>query len=118
MHQDGRDRLGNLPPFRIKALTGILDGRVIGIAGVGFPADGVVIAFADLTDAVRAHRFALHRAALRFLAQVGSSGIARLVATSDPHSVVAGRWLKRLGFSFSHADVLTERSVWVWLARS
>jgi hypothetical protein len=28
------------PPFRIKTLTGVLDGKVIGIGGVGFPDDG------------------------------------------------------------------------------
>lgn len=96
-------------PFRVKAMTGVLHedgpdgpdvvGRVIGIAGIGYRPDGVVFLFADLTDAARAHKFALHRAALRFLAEVRSSGFTRLVATADPQFAAAQRWLKRLGFN-------------------
>ena len=115
-------------PFRVKAMTGVLhqdgpdgpdvDGRVIGIAGIGFRPDGIVIAFADLTEEARAHKVALHRAARRFLAEAQRTGFVRLVATGDPQSAAAQRWLDHLGFKRLMRDdaqgrPVEDEKVWV-----
>lgn len=85
-------------PFRIRGLTAVIDDKVVGVAGVGFMPDGVVCGFAQLTDDLRRHRVALHRAALRFLADVRASGIRELVTLADPSIERAEPWLRRLGF--------------------
>ena len=85
-------------PFRIKAVTGLIDGRVIGVGGIGFMPNGTVVALAQLTDEARAHKFAIHRAAKAFLADVAKSGIKELVTLADADIAGAENWLHHLGF--------------------
>lgn len=85
-------------PFRIKALTGVQDGAIIGIGGLGFTPDGTVIGFAELTAAARACKFALHRTALRVLAEARAAGVREIIVSADPAFEAAQRWLDRLGF--------------------
>ena len=99
-------------PFRIKAMTGLVDGRVIGVAGIGYRPDGTILAFAELTEEARAHRFALHRASVKFLAGLRAQGVKRLVATADPEFAAAQRWLQRLGFVRQE-----DERVWVWSSK-
>ena len=40
-------------PYRIKAITGIWDGKVVAIGGLGFPPDSPPLAFANLTEFAR-----------------------------------------------------------------
>lgn len=83
-------------PWRVQAMTGVIDGKVAGVAGVTFLPDGTVAAFMSASEAARAHPMALHRAAVRFLKSV--PGKSRIVAMADLNIEAAERWLVRLGF--------------------
>jgi N-acetylglutamate synthase-like GNAT family acetyltransferase len=100
-------------PFRIRALTAEIDGKVAGVAGISFLPNGTVVAMAELTDDMRRHKFTLHRAAVKFLADVRASGIRELVATADPCFPAAERWLRRLGFQQVDKPG-ADRQIWVW----
>lgn len=99
-------------PWRIRALTGEVDGRVIGVGGLAYLPGGTVAAWAALTDEARACKVSLHRAGLRFMADIKAAGIRRVVASADIHSPAALRWLLRLGFRPVDDD--PERAVFVW----
>lgn len=98
-------------PWRIKAMTGLVDGEIVGVAGIGFPLNGAIVAFAQLTPAARAHKFALHRAALRFLDECAREGIAEIVALPDVAVPGAESWLRHLGFT---PLARNGQQVWVW----
>ena len=86
-------------PFRIKALTAVQDGAIIGIGGIGFTPAGDVVAFAELTPAERTAKVTLHRTARRVLAEARAAGIREIIASADPTFAAAQRWLARLGFT-------------------
>lgn len=92
--------LTNQPlPFRIKAVTALIEGRVVGVAGIGFMPNGAAVALAQMTDEMRAHKFALHRRAKQFLKDVAASGIHELVTLADTDvAPSAENWLRHLGF--------------------
>jgi N-acetylglutamate synthase-like GNAT family acetyltransferase len=102
------------PPYRIKANTGLLDGEVVAIGGLGFLPDGRVMAFADLTEPAREIQggLILHRFARRAIADAKASGVKRLIAQKDDSVPAAERWLKRLGFEPLDDD----RMLWLWRA--
>ena len=90
--------IGEPLPWRVRAITGEIDGRVIGIGGLTFLPGGTVAAWTALTDEALRHKITLHRAALRLLREAKAAGYSRIVACADPESVKAVRWLERLGF--------------------
>lgn len=85
-------------PYRFRGVTGVLDGRVVGVGGVGYRPDGVLIATAVLRDEARAHKFTVHRTARKFLQSLASDGVRDLVAIPDDTIAGACAWLERLGF--------------------
>ena len=91
---------GKALPYRIKAYTGLIDGEVVAIGGLGFPPEGPAIGFADLKDIARQWPYAveLHRFARRVIAEAKAAGVPRIVAKADTSIEAAARWLKRLGF--------------------
>jgi hypothetical protein len=89
--------VGRAPPFRVRCITAELDGRPIGLGGLGFRPDGVVIAFAQLADALRRYPAAVHRAGLAGMAMIRASGVPVVVAQADPDPA-AERWLRHFGF--------------------
>jgi N-acetylglutamate synthase-like GNAT family acetyltransferase len=103
-----------LLPFRIKAITALIDGRVAGVGGIGFMPSGTVVALAQMTDELRGHRFALHRAARKFMAEVKESGIRELVTLADHDISGADNWLRHLGFE---PMVRNGVRIWVWQTR-
>jgi hypothetical protein len=123
--------IGEPLPYRIRAITGIVDGRVIGIGGIAFPPAGPVIAFAQLASAPstdlrgergqegipEARRFpvAFHRAGLLVVEMIRESGVHEVVATADPDSEVAARWLTRLGFMPAVFQRIDGRLLFVWM---
>src|SRR5258708_755111 len=108
--------IGEPLPYRIRAITALIDDRVIGMGGIAFPPDGPAIAFVQLAPSSReetvgasepaaasipeARRYpvAFHRAGLMAMEMIRRSHVAQVVATADARSDVAVRWLKRLGF--------------------
>jgi hypothetical protein len=103
--------VGRPPPFRIKALTGVEDGKPVGIGGIGFQPDGTYVAFMSCNECARRYKVAMHRAALLTMNAAKSMGIKRLVALADPGIEKAEPWLLRLGFK--PVEVAGER-VFVW----
>lgn len=97
-------------PFRIKAITAVIGDRVLGVGGIGFMPDGTTVALAQMTDEMRSHKVALHRAAKRFLAEVRASGIRELVTLADQNIAGAENWLRHLGF-----EPVTRNGVRIWL---
>lgn len=87
----------NLPFVRVRAFTGRVDGKIIGIGGITFSPDGTRIAFCELSDEAHNHKFALHRIGLRTIALARELKINELLAVADDHAA-SERWLERLGF--------------------
>lgn len=85
-------------PHRIQAVTILVDGRVVGLGGLGFKPDGTIAAFAALLDEARRHPVTLHRAGLMVMDMIEASGLKRVVATAEMTQPRAAAWLVRLGF--------------------
>jgi len=125
--------IGEPLPYRIRAITALVDDRVIGVGGIAFPPYGPAIAFVQLAPSSRqdaaagegedaatsipeARRYpvAFHRAGLMAMAMVRSSPVTQVVATADASSDVAVRWLKRLGFRPTEDQRIAGKVVFVW----
>ena len=115
--------IGEPLPFRIRTITALADGRVIGIGGVAFPPDGPAIAFVQLAPAqgsaagvpeARRYPVSFHRAGLMAMEMMRASGVAQVIATADAGSATAGRWLKRLGFEEAEQQDIAGRLLFVW----
>lgn len=85
-------------PHRIRSITAVLDGRVVGLGGIGYRPDGTVIAFAQFTDEMRAYPAAIHRAGVLGMALIRRSGVPMVVAEAQAGNPAAERWLERFGF--------------------
>lgn len=90
--------IGEPLPHRIKCITAELDGRVIGIGGLGFRPDGTVIAFAQISDEFRKYPRAVHRAGRAGMALIRASRVPLVVAEARPANPAAERWLMHFGF--------------------
>jgi hypothetical protein len=103
---------GKALPYRIKAYTGLIDGEVVAIGGLGFPPEGPAIGFADLKDIARQWPYAveLHRFARRVIAEAKAAGVPRIVAMADTSIEAAASWLKRLGFE----PLTDEGTLFIW----
>lgn len=98
-------------PHRIQAITAEIDGRVLGVGGLGFRPDGTVFAFVEMTDEARKYPAAIHRAGLATMAMIRRAGVPVVVALAQPGNPAADRWLLRLGFRL--VDVAGEQA-YVW----
>lgn len=97
-------------PFRVRALAAERDGKLLGVGGLGFRPDGMVVAFlilaADVTG--RSVMVTLHRAGLRLMDMARELGFHHVIADADLNaSPAAERWLARLGFE-------PRAGSWVW----
>lgn len=102
-------------PIRIRAISAIAGDRVLGVGGIGYRPDNVVIGFAVISDELRAQPMALHRAGLAMMKIIRESGVPQVIAIADENVAAATRWLERLGFT----GVLEHgRKVYVWNAVS
>lgn len=87
------------PPFRIRALTARLDGKVIGIGGITYRPDGIALAFLECSEEhCRKYPKRLHATAKRVIDEAKAAGIKRIIAKVDGSRERAAAWLKRLGF--------------------
>jgi hypothetical protein len=131
---DLADVIGEPLPFRIRAITALVEGRVIGIGGIAFRPQGPAIAFVQLAPSSRnqegepgygrgaaesipeAKRFpvAFHRAGLKAMAMIRASGTEQVIATADAGSDVAMRWLRRLGFKPADDQRIEGKVVFIW----
>jgi hypothetical protein len=100
-------------PFRIKAITAHVDGRVLGIGGLGYLPNGIVGAFVAMNEEGRNYPVAIHRAGLAAMEMIRQSGERRVVAIADHFIPAAERWLERLGFEAVTVDGVT---AYIWQA--
>ncbi len=124
--------IGEPLPCRIRAITALIDDRIIGMGGIAFPPDGPAIAFVQLAPSSRkeaigddghgaksipeARRYpvAFHRAGLMAMEMIRRSGVTEVVATADASSDAAVRWLKRLGFQPAERQRIAGKLLFVW----
>jgi hypothetical protein len=126
--------IGEPLPCRIRAITALLDDRVIGMGGIALPSRGPAIAFVQFAPSrsirhdahgaedhatagipeARRYPVSLHRAGLMAMAMIRTSGAKRVVATADADSDVAVRWLKRLGFKPTAAQPIEGKLLFRW----
>jgi len=86
------------PPYRIRAVTGRVDGKIVAIGGLAYLPEGGVMAFLEATDEARKHAVTLHKEAKRALLSAARAGHRSVMALCDPEVAAAPRWLERLGF--------------------
>lgn len=125
--------IGEPLPYRIRAITALVDDRIIGMGGIAFPPYGPAIAFVQLvpsseggaavrdgahasTNIPEAKRYpvAFHRAGLMAMEMIRTSGVTQVVATADAGSDVAVRWLTRLGFKPMQGQQIAGKLLFVW----
>lgn len=125
--------IGEPLPYRIRAITGLVDDRVIGMGGIAFPPQGPAIAFVQLAPSssnqdgtichdrpaksipeARRYPVAFHRAGLMAMEMIRMSEARQVVATADADSDVAVRWLKRLGFTPAGGQPIEGKLLFVW----
>jgi RimJ/RimL family protein N-acetyltransferase len=109
--------IGEALPFRIRALTVLIDGRVVGIGGLAFPPSGPVIAFVQQSPDARKFKVAFHKAGRAAMRMIEESGVNEVVSTADEDDPVALRWLERLGFARAQQQNIPGRVLYVWRRR-
>ena len=87
---------GYVPQPTIQAHVAVLDGRVVGVAGIAFESGGPML-FSDPAPEMRARRRDMVRA-VRFLEAQAKGFKGRLFAIAKVGEPAAPRLLKRLGF--------------------
>lgn len=110
-NQDDVDEFcpGQASPYRVKAWTARIDGRIVGIGGFGLMPNGVAIAFLNGSEDLRGRAaLSLHRAVKRAIADMAARH-RRIIATCDENIEAAERWLVRLGFV-----PVSGGKVWEW----
>jgi hypothetical protein len=110
--------IGEPLPFRIRAITMLVDNRVVGLGGIAFPPHSPVIAFVQQTGEARKYPVAFHRAGLLAMRMVRESGLKHVVATTDRDSPRAVRWIERLGFARAAVQPLPEKWLYEWTRRA
>lgn len=85
--------------MRRAAFSGVIDGRIVGCAGVRPMWPGVGEAWAVFSGEALIRPFALFRAATRGLAAIeAAQGLRRVQATAHDGHAAAARFLEALGF--------------------
>lgn len=87
-----------VPPVRVFAIAGKVDGKVIAIGGVAVWSNGVKHAFADIGPEARKYPVTLHKAGLAVISLAKKHNMRELRAVAAEPKDVAIRWLVRLGF--------------------
>jgi hypothetical protein len=124
MASDLPDVIGEPLPCRIRAITALVENRVIGLGGVAFPPHGVPIAFVQLVpnpdnngaNSYDARRYpvAFHRAGLMAMKMIQQSGLEAVVATADADNPTALRWLNCLGFKALKSHGIVGKVLFIW----
>lgn len=110
---DVREFFPKAQPWRIRAITVRVDGKVIGIGGYSILSNGKKVAFLEATEeTIRAYPVILYRATRKFFDEIKAEGVFRMIACSDKNREAAERWLKYLGFSY--LGKVENEDVWQW----
>jgi hypothetical protein len=113
--------IGEPLPCRIRAITALVDDRVIGLGGIAFLPGGPPFGFVQLAPApagsdAEAKRYpvAFHRAGLTAMRMIRDAGLTEVLATADPTDATAMRWLLRLGFEPSESHRVPGKALFAW----
>lgn len=98
-------------PYRVKALTGLVDSEIVAVGGIAFLPDGAHGAFLMANETARKYPITLHKAGLRILREAKALGILKLAAIADTDITAAERWLGRFGFE---PVTVGGKEVWLW----
>lgn len=99
-------------PIRsVRAVVGLLDGKVVGIGGVFLDRDSVV-AFCEIKEEARPHKKAILKAG--FMVYNIMKKYSVVLAVADPNEKGARRLLTRFGFKFVEVNAAGEE-IYRWL---
>lgn len=98
-------------PFRSRALTALVDGKIVGMGGLAYLKDGTIAAFTEITDEARKYPILIHKTGLKAMQEARRTGVKRVVAIADDDIGQACKWLSRLGFK---PEIFDETEVWIW----
>lgn len=98
-------------PIRIRAITALAGDCVLGVGGIGYRPDGVVVGFAAINQEFRRYPRAIHRAGVAMMRVIRESGVPQVIAIADASVEPADRWLERLGFR-AHDERGVKLYVW------
>ena len=99
---------GSLPPVRVRAYTGLLDGEVIAIGGVAYLPNGAVLMFLDAQDVTRERaKVSLYKAAKKVIEDCKRRGVTQINAMPQVDIEAAERFLARLVIHLEDPDKRT-----------
>lgn len=101
--------IGGPPGSRVKCITALADGKIVGIGGLVYPPDGTVWASALILDEARRYKAAIYRTGREVLELAKRSGHRRVYAKAEANRPGAAAFLARLGFV-----QIGRTDVWVW----
>jgi len=102
---------GRIPPYRIKAWTGRLNGEIMGIGGIGRHPEGYDLVFFDCKPEARTlGPVTLAKMGRRVMQEIQDMGLSRVYAEADENVEAAGPFLEWLGFKH------LEDEVWIYEA--
>ena len=88
-----------MPPARLRAWTGLIDGETVAIGGYWYTPGGEAVAFLNAKPCVKTlARLTLWKTAQRVLADAKQRGLTQLYARPEEGNEAAPRFLMRLGF--------------------
>ena len=90
---------GGLPPYRLRAWVGKVEGTAIGTGGLYYLPDGTRIGFLILGEDGKRYPKVVLKAAYRFLDQLRQEGVQSIRAVADPAIAAAERFLLHIGFT-------------------
>lgn len=107
--KDAHEYWGGNPPMRsMRGFVAVLDGRVIGIAGVYY--DGrAQVAFSEIKEEMKAHKKDIVRGTRRVMAMIRERGLAVWATCGDERSA---RFVERCGFK--PGPLLNGKKVMIW----
>ena len=97
------------PAYRVRSITALLDGEVVGIGGLIYRPNGEVWASMALREGARRYRTLVHRCGRAGMRLIKQSGARCVYAKAQPGNAAAERWLERFGFRRHAGDTFVWR---------
>jgi RimJ/RimL family protein N-acetyltransferase len=100
-------------PWRVRALTAKVDGKIVGIGGYAILPNGERIGFMEVPEEnCKAYPVVLYRATRKFFGELREAGVSKVTVYPDKTREAAVRWLEYLGFR--HVGEAKGESFYVW----
>lgn len=112
--EDVTPHFQGLPPYRLRAYVGRINGTDLGFGGLYFLPDGTRVGFLILTEEGRRYPKAVLKATYEFLDKLKTEGVPSIKAVADPAIPAADRFLRHLGFTSSE---INGQKIYTWQTR-